>query len=63
MRKYIFKILSYSRNARKKEIIKAYRKLAAEWHPDNFKEEEKAMAEKRFIDIAAAKEVLTNPGL
>lgn len=53
-----------SRNAKKKDIIKAYRKLAAQWHPDKFEsEEEKKKAEKVFMDIAAAKEVLTDPGL
>lgn len=33
------------------------------WHPDNFatNESEKKIAEKKFIDIAAAKEVLTDP--
>lgn len=52
-----------SRNANKQEIIKAYRKLAQQWHPDNFQsEDEKKEAEKKFIDIAAAKEVLTDPG-
>jgi len=51
------------RNAKKREIEKAYRKLAAQWHPDNFQDEkEKESAEKQFIDIAAAKEVLTDPG-
>lgn len=51
------------RNAKKQEIIKAYRKLALQWHPDNFQnEEEKKKAEKKFIDIAAAKEVLSDPG-
>ena len=51
------------RNAPKKDIIKAYRKLAREWHPDNFQDEkEKEVAEQRFIEIAAAKEVLTDPG-
>lgn len=32
-------------------------------HPDNFaqNEKEKKIAEKKFIDIAAAKEVLTDP--
>lgn len=34
-----------------------------QWHPDNFQDEkEKKKAEKKFIDIAAAKEVLTDPG-
>lgn len=39
-----------------------FRKAAQKWHPDNFKGEEKKMAEKKFIDVAAAKEVLTDPG-
>lgn len=51
------------RTAQKKDIIKAYRKLAQQWHPDNFQDpEEKKKAEKKFIDIAQAKEVLTDPG-
>lgn len=34
------------------------------WHPDKFEgEEEKKKAEKTFMDIAAAKEVLTDPGM
>ncbi|XP_078694396.1 dnaJ homolog subfamily C member 3-like isoform X2 [Branchiostoma floridae x Branchiostoma belcheri] len=57
-----YKILGVKRNARKREIEKAYRKLAAEWHPDNFRtEEEKKIAEKKFIEIAAAREVLADP--
>lgn len=39
-----------------------FRKLAQKWHPDNFQGDEKKTAEKKFIDIAAAKEVLTDPG-
>ncbi|KAF4109148.1 hypothetical protein G5714_010221 [Onychostoma macrolepis] len=57
-----YKILGVKRTAQKKEILKAYRKLAQQWHPDNFQDaEEKKKAEKKFIDIAQAKEVLTNP--
>ncbi|XP_037095751.1 dnaJ homolog subfamily C member 3a [Syngnathus acus] len=57
-----YKILGVKRTAQKKEIIKAYRKLAQQWHPDNFQDpEEKKAAEKKFIDIAQAKEVLTDP--
>lgn len=53
----------FLRSANKQEIIKAYRKLAQQWHPDNFQSEtEKKEAEKKFIDIASAKEVLTDPG-
>lgn len=43
--------------------MKAYRKLAQQWHPDNFaNDDEKKKAEAKFIDIASAKEVLTDPG-
>merc|ERR1711973_101916 len=54
-----YKILGVKRSATKKEIQKAYKKLALEWHPDKFQDEEEA-AEKNFMDIAAAKEVLTD---
>lgn len=56
-----YKILGVSRNANKKDIMRAYRKAASKWHPDQFQGDEKAKAEKKFIDIAAAKEVLTDP--
>lgn len=39
-----------------------YRKLAQKWHPDGYSGAEKKKAEKKFMDIAAAKEVLTDPG-
>ncbi|CAI5455827.1 unnamed protein product [Caenorhabditis angaria] len=56
-----YKILGVKRNANKREIVKAYRKLAQKWHPDNFaNDDEKKKAEKKFIDIASAKEVLTD---
>merc|ERR1719232_1600408 len=56
-----YKILGVRRNAGKKEINKAYRKLAQKWHPDNYQDEdEKKAAEKKFMDIAAAKEVLSD---
>ncbi len=59
----LMKSAIWHRTAQKKEIIKAYRKLAQQWHPDNFQDpEEKKKAEKKFIDIAQAKEVLTDPG-
>lgn len=57
-----YKLLNVKKNASKKEIIKAYRKQAQIWHPDNYHGDEKKAAEKKFIDIAAAKEVLTDPG-
>ena len=56
-----YKILGVKKTASKKEILKAYKKLAAQWHPDRFQDEaEKEKAQKKFIDIAAAKEVLTD---
>ncbi|EDW85102.1 uncharacterized protein Dwil_GK14476 [Drosophila willistoni] len=60
-RRDYYKILGVKRTANKQEIVKAYRKAAQKWHPDNFRDEEKKVAEKKFIDIAAAKEVLTDP--
>ena len=56
-----YKILGVNKTASKKEILKAYKKLAAQWHPDRFMDEaEKESAQKKFIDIAAAKEVLSD---
>lgn len=56
-----YKILGVPRNARKKDILKAYKTLAKKWHPDMYMDEkEKESAQKKFIDIAAAKEVLTD---
>lgn len=52
----------FYRSATKGEINKAYRKLARKWHPDSYDGENKEKAEKMFLDIAAAKEVLTDPG-
>ena len=58
-----FNLFSSPRNARKKEILKAYRKLAQQWHPDKHEEgPAKEKASKMFMDIAAAKEVLSDPG-
>ena len=41
--------------------MRAYRKLASKWHPDQYHGNEKKKAEQTFIDIASAKEVLTDP--
>ena len=41
--------------------MRAYRKLAVQWHPDKHQGEDKEKAQKMFLDIAAAKEVLTDP--
>lgn len=60
-KKDYYKILGVKRSASKREVTKAYRKLAHKWHPDNFQTEvDKKMAEKKFMDIASAKEVLVD---
>ncbi|XP_064394155.1 dnaJ homolog subfamily C member 3-like [Halichondria panicea] len=56
-----YKILGVSRTATKGEIMKAYRRLARDWHPDSYEGDDEEMAEKMFLDLAAAKEVLSDP--
>lgn len=59
-----YKELGVPRNAKIKEIKKAYREKALEWHPDKHQgEEEKAAAEKKFQAIAEAYEVLSDAEL
>ncbi|CAH8483533.1 unnamed protein product [Schistosoma rodhaini] len=61
-RRDYYKILGVPKSASKKDILKAYRKMAAEYHPDKFQGEERVQAEKKFVEISAAKEVLTDDG-
>lgn len=64
-----WKILGLKRNANKKEIKSAYKKLAIQYHPDRCGKESSATTEEwskekceqEFINIADAKEVLTDP--
>ena len=58
--KNYYKILGVGRQADKKEIKKAYRKLALKWHPDKVKEEDKEKANAMFADIGEAYEVLSD---
>ena len=56
-------LLHALRTTSKAAINKAYRDLIIKWHPDKHEnEEDKNLAEKKFYDIAAAKEVLSDPG-
>lgn len=56
-----YQILNVGRHADVNEINKAYRKLAAKWHPDRFQSEtEKKKAQVKFMEIADAKAVLTD---
>jgi len=61
--KNYYKILGVARKSNAKEIKKAYRKQALEWHPDKHidkDETEREEVEKRFHDIAEAYEILSN---
>jgi DnaJ family protein C protein 3 len=56
-----YKILGVSRKATPKEIKKAYREQALQWHPDKHSgEEDKEKAEKQFQLVAEAYEILSD---
>jgi DnaJ homolog subfamily C member 3 len=56
-----YKILDIPRNAKLKQIKKAYREMALQWHPDKHQGEElKEKAEKQFQLVAEAYEVLSD---
>lgn len=62
-RKDYYKILGVEKHASEAEIKKAFRKQALLYHPDKQRgsDEEKALAEKKFRDIAEASEILSDP--
>lgn len=53
-------ILDIETGADAATIKKSFRKLSLTYHPDKVKEEEKAAAELKFIDISKAYQVLTD---
>jgi DnaJ homolog subfamily B member 6 len=57
--KNYYEVLELKPNASEQEISKAYRRLALKWHPDKNPDNVKE-AEKRFVEIAEAYEILTN---
>lgn len=64
MNKNYYDILGVSKGASDQEIKKAYRKLAAKWHPDkwgNKSEAEQKEAETKFKEINEANECLSDP--
>lgn len=59
-----YSILGIERNASESDIKKAYRKMAAKYHPDKFatkSEQEKKDAEDKFKEINEANAVLSDP--
>ncbi len=54
-----YKILGVKKDADSKEIKKAYRKLARQWHPDQNPGDQKA--EEKFKEISEAYSVLSDP--
>ena len=61
--KDLYMLLGVSRNSSNDEIRKGFKKLAAKWHPDknNETEEKKNFAEKKFKEINAAYNILSDP--
>ena len=62
-RRDYYKILDVSRDADKREIKKAYRRKAQEWHPDKYSGDlSPEEVEKKMADINQANEVLSDDG-
>lgn len=55
-----YKTLGVPRSASQQQIKKAYRKLSMKWHPDK-NQDNKEKAQKKFIEISHAYEVLSDP--
>ncbi len=60
--KSYYEILGVSESASDEEIKKAFKKLAAKWHPDKHSDEKsKKLAEQKFKEISEAYSVLSDP--
>src|SRR5713226_8862839 len=61
MKPNYYEVLGVERSASEQEIRDRFRKLAREQHPDRYKGDDKADAERRFQTLTEAMNVLTNP--
>lgn len=62
LQKDFYKELGIPRDANARQIKKAYRKAALQWHPDKHEGDvDKSVAEKKFQAVAEAYEVLSDP--
>ena len=61
MPKSYYEILGVPKDAGDDALKKAYRKLALLWHPDRNPPEKKEQSEKKFKEISAAYETLSDP--
>jgi curved DNA-binding protein CbpA len=61
MRANYYEVLGVERSASENDIRERFRKLAREQHPDRYRGNDKAEAERRFQLLTEAMNVLTNP--
>ncbi len=61
MRANYYEVLGVDRNATEDDIKERFRKLARETHPDRYRGDDKAAAERKFQLLTEAMNVLTNP--
>lgn len=58
--KNALKVLGLEKGASQEEIRARYRELTKQWHPDKVKQEEKAAAQEKFVEIQQAYERLSD---
>lgn len=61
MKTNYYEVLGVSRSASEQEIRQRFRDLARQHHPDRFSGEERESAERKFQELTAAVNVLTQP--
>jgi len=54
------KVLGVNENTPEKEIKQIYKKLVRQWHPDRYRGDNKRDAEKKFMEIQEAYDILTS---